>query len=385
MRSCRYFAFALFAAAALRLPAFADQAVQILIVTGDRETSPDACEAADRLAGKDSSASNKSGFRHVALDKATFLDPASLKKTIVEYSADPRIRGIVVSPAMAGTASAFQAVKDKRIDVSCAAIDSRERTLYIESYADLIVGTDIVARAARLARLARQYGIPRILAIPGTSPYSQDESGLFDAVLSAACADSGVALAVKPAKEGLEPFMKRDAEANPGRTLLWASEVLDPAVLGKFLASGNYVIESPYPSLISDYSGLLAQDARADPGDYQKILKRFEKAAIDSGFAGHLGTWVFPESFVLTSAVSEFLRKNAGKRFSPRYADALLEEIQRSCPGTKPALTQRIDPGTGVKSKNHFLFKEEIYVLGKGFVSPAPSDVPAKYRALDAD
>jgi len=385
MRSSRFFTFALLAAAALQLSAFADQAVQILIITGDETTSPDACVAADRLAGKDSSASNKSGFRHVSLDKATFLDPAALKRTIVEYSADPRIRGIVVSPAMAGTASAFQAVKDKRIDVLCAAIDPKENTLYIESYADLIIGTDIVARATRLARLARLYGIPRIIDMQGKTGFSQDEHDLFDAVLSAACADSGVSLAVKPLKDSPEAFLKKDAESNPAKTLLWVSDPLDPSLEKNFLAAGNYLIESPFPGLAADYAGLLSQGQGPDQGDYQKILKRYEKAAIDSGYAGHLGTWVFPEPYVLTSAVSEFMRKNAGKRFSPRYADALFEEIQRYCPGTKPALVQRTDPETGVKSKNHFLFKEEIYVLGKGFVSPAPEKVLDKYRLIDVD
>jgi hypothetical protein len=382
MRSRRFIAFFFLVAAILQSSAFAEGAVQILIITGDGASSPDAFIAAQRLAGKDSSASKKSGYRHIALDKDSFRDPARLKKTMLEYSIDPRVMGIIVSPAPAGTAAGFQAVKEKRSEIVCAAVDPEESSLYIESYADLVVGTDVVYRAARLARLARQYGISRIIALSGKSPFSSEEDALFNAVLTAACADTGIGLITKPPKESAESFLKKDAESNPGKTLLWSPETLDPLILKTFLGSGNYLIESPYPGLDSDFARLLAQEPGTDSDDYQKTLKRYEKAAIDSGYAGRLGTWIFPQPYVLTSGVAEFLRKNSGKKKSSGDLESLLEEIQRFCPGTKPALVRRTDPDTGVKAKNHFLFKEDTYLLGKGFVPSTQAEGQEKYRML---
>jgi hypothetical protein len=383
MRVRSFIAALLFALSVAGTQGFAD--VQVLIVTGDEATTPDSFIAAQKLAGKDSSASNKSGFRHVSLGKDAFQDPAVLKKTIVDYVDDPRVRAIVVSPAVPGTASAFLAVKKKRADVQCAAIDPKDEYLLIESSADLVLGTDIVYRAVRLARMARMYGIPRVIDMGGKSRFSAEENALFQAVLASACSDAGVGLVSRPAKDAPKDFLKKEIDSNPGKSLMWSPESPDAQTLRSYLASGGFVIESPFPSLNEDFSRLLFQDPSADRGDYQKILKRYEKSAIDSGFAGRLGTWIFPEAYVLTSGTAEYLRKTADKKNSSFNADELLADIQKYCPGAKPGIVRRTDPDTGIKSKNHFLFKEEAYILGKGFVTPSPSEVQDKYRLISPE
>lgn len=356
--------------------------VQVLIVTGSESFCAEAHAAAARLAAKEPSASNRSGYRHLVLEDSSFLDPSSLKKTISGFANDPRVKGIVVSPSPSGTAAGFKAAREIREDILCAAVNPAEAPLLIEANADLVVGTDTVGRALRLARLARQCGVKRILFLPENPPFSAEENARFDAVLAAACAESGVELSVKPPKESADSFLNKSAEAGSPKSLLWSATTLDSAILRSFLDAGNYILDSPKARLASDYAELLAQDPLADSGDYQKILKRYEKAAIDAGYAGRLGTWIFPEAYVLTSGVSEFIRKNPGKKISSRDAKPLLQEIQRFCPGTKPTLAQRVDPDTGVKARNHFRFTEEIYVLGRGFLSQSPSGIPDTYQLI---
>jgi hypothetical protein len=60
-------------------------------------------------------------------------------------------------------------------------------------------------------------------------------------------------------------------------------------------------------------------------------------------------------------------------------ADFIRAKVAAETGNGKLLLISRIDPETGVRARNHYLFREDLYVLGKGLLPANGIDVPAKY------
>jgi hypothetical protein len=356
----------------------ANPSQEIAVITGGQEKSRDAFAAGKKLASQ----SPKGTYRHVALDPDAYSDSGKAQKAITDIALDPKVRAVIVSPAPPGCAAAFSTARQKRPDLICVALDPEENDLLIESSADLVISTDIVSRAVRLALVARQFGIPRILFASGAPSFPSESEKRFMTVLAAACADMGIELIQKDARQRAQAFVDQQLLQADGKSLLWSSERLSPESMRAYLSKGGYFLESPQPNLVDDFSAIFSVDSRTDGAEYQKILKKYEKAAIDSNMAGRVGSWIFPEPYALTMGMAEFLRKNPGTKLSTRDQAAILEEIGANCPGTKATLASKVDPGSGVKCRNHYFFKENLYLLGKGFISVSAQEIPEKYQRL---
>ncbi len=372
-------AVSVFAALTLAAPALAAQDTgRILYLSGGMEFSPDAFIAGKKA--REASPGQAKRIQHEILDSKLFASSAEYAQAIRKAAQDSKLSVIILNPAAKGSAAAFLSLKEARPELRCVAINPQEDDLLIEAAADLIISSDVVSRAYRLARIAKQFGLTRMIFLPGNSGFSSDADRRFQAVLSAACLDFGLEYLAKPAKSETASFLQE--EGAKGKSLLWASSLPPALALSQYLKAGNYLIESPAPSLQPDFSALLSIGAVNDREDYPKLLKRFEKAAIDSGFAGRIGTWIYPEAYALGSGVLSFLQKPAGKKITSASMREALEEIGKFCPGTKPQLSQKIDAVSGLRAKNHYYFRQDSYILGRGFFSVPPQDIPGKYQLL---
>jgi hypothetical protein len=369
------FAFALLPC---RLAFAADPSQEIAVITGAQEKTRDAFAAGKKLASQ----SAKGTYRHIVLGPDAFSDSGKAQKAITDIALDPKVKAVIVSPAPSGCAVAFSMARQKRPELICVALDPWENDLLIESSADLVISTDVVSRAVRLALVARQFGIARILYASGMPSFPSETDKRFLTVLAAACGDMGIELIQKDSRQGAQAFLDQQLAQTDVKSLLWCSERLSPESMRAYLSQGGYFLESPQPNLVDDFSAIFSVDSKTDGAEYQKILKKYEKAAIDSNMAGHVGSWIFPEPYALTMGMAEFLRENPGTKLSTRDQAAILEEISAHCPGTKATLASKVDPSSGVKCRNHYFFKENLYLLGKGFISVTAQEIPEKYQRL---
>jgi hypothetical protein len=362
------------------LPAWTEDpsvaAIGILLITGQADAHIDEFSMA---AGLEKRSTGRT-VRHQAVDGKVFSAPGVLTERIVSLADIVGARALVVSPASAGTADAFKRLREKYPEMVLIAVRPADPALAIEAWADLVLDVDWIARAYYLAKLAGQYGLREIVVAGNTGMSSDAEEAFLRRSLASATAENGLGLTILPETGNRVAAIESRIAETGGKMLFWAGNSADRLALSKAaLKGGAFILEPSEPSLLVDFPALVGYDPRPDSGNYAKILKRAERAAIEAGEAGRLGTWALPPGYALTALGAEMAEAALKKRGSVKDAKLLQEKTALILSGTKFALTRRLDPATGVKASNHFLLREDIYVLGKGYLPASQTETPPKY------
>jgi hypothetical protein len=364
--------------AVLGLNAVAETRDTILIVTGGFEETPDEFWAVAQAQKAGSTASGK--IEHVMLKAEERADAAAISRAIVSRARNPRVKAIIASPAFAGTAAAFAKIGETSPDILRVAVSPQDDALRIESSSDLVLGVDAFSRGYLLARNAHQLGLSELVYVDDGENFSEEDAARFAMNLKAACDEFGIAFSAKPGGQKASDFIAERVSANGGRVLLWANTRQGATPLyQQALSGGASFIETAAPSLLSVFPYLFGYTVSRSTDDYQKVLKKAEKSIIDRGLAGHVGTWLFPAGFTLTASAIDVVQKKQLKSQKSLDISILQDAIQKVAIGTKPVLRYYDDPDTGVRARNHFLFYESVYLLGKGFLPAMAEAIPARY------
>ena len=79
-------------------------------------------------------------------------------QTIVNLSADPLMKAIIVNQSVPGVTEAFRKIKESHPDIICIAGESHEDLPEIGSAADLVCNNDFVSRGYLIIRTAHELG-----------------------------------------------------------------------------------------------------------------------------------------------------------------------------------------------------------------------------------
>jgi hypothetical protein len=351
----------------------------IVLATGAATEFPDADSAARGLERKGQSFV----CRQLTLDNKVLSNPALLSERLQAYVSGVRAKAVILNPAAVGTARAFNKLRDANPGIILIAIAPEDPSLDIEAASDLVLDVDWVGRAVLLARVSGQYGLKEILYSPDLPAKGSEGRRLFKDVLSAAAADMGLGFMEMPGTGDRLGFLRERLSSTSGKLLLWPGDNKDSTdFLIQIRDGAGYVLERPDPSGLIQYPALFGFDPAAAGGDYQKLLKSAERNAIEEGAAGRFGLWEIPGDWALTRAAAQMAFEAAAKPALLQDAAYIQGKIAREMDGVKFRLSPRIDPDTGVRSRNHYLFQEDLYVLGKGFIPAGKTEIPGKYYLI---
>jgi hypothetical protein len=371
-------------------------APRVVAITPPEASAPGEFRGAEAFA-RDYASSGGTAIHAVLPDAAKARDAGAVAAFIAEAAADPRVRAILVAPARAGTAEGFRRAKEgraggARAELLCVASGSGEDELALESSADLVVDLDRVYRAYLLPWAAKKMGAKALVAA-----YAREEEGDPAAVrersiMSAASADLGLRFAAMtaPAGVGAAAFARAGTGAwlrdyGPDAALYCSDPSLVGPILAGAIAGGGIVVDAAAEATRAAYASALGLDLSSAKGDPKRELRLLEAAAAGLGEGGRLGVWDAGYAEASARGLGEYaMRVCSGAARKDELKD-LVAALDARSGGAAWLADYDVDPDTGVRSANRVLLRQDVYVLGKGYLQSALQVVPSKYLALRTD
>jgi hypothetical protein len=373
-------------------------APRVVIATPSEAAAPGEFRGAEAFVRDYSGAKAGGEALHAVFpDKLKPSDPEAVAGFIAETAADSRVRAIVVDPAPAGTAEGFRRAKEARARgpraeaaaLLCVASGAGDDRLLIESAADLVVDLDRVYRAYLIPWAAKKMGAGSLVAAYARDESSDPDSARERAIMSAAAADLGLRFAAMTAPAGVDAaaFVRASTgawlrEYGPDAALYCSDPALAPPLLAGAIAGGGIVVDAAGAATRASYAAALGLALSSAKGDPKKELRLLEDAVGSVGERGRLGLWEAGYSESSARGLGEFaMRVCRGESRKDEVKD-LVSALDSRSSGAGWLADYDIDPGTGVRSANRVLLRQDVYVLGKGYLQSALQAVPAKYLAM---
>ena len=212
-------------------------------------------------------------------------------QSIVNLSADPLMKAIIVNQAVPGTTEAFRKIKETRPDIICIAGEAHEDLPEIGSAADLVTNNDFVSRGYLIIRTAHELGCDTFVHISFPRHMSYETMSRRVAIMKAACEEFGMKFVLETAPDptsdvgvsGAQAYILEQVPAwvekyGQKAAYFCTNDAHTEPLLKQLLEYGGYFIEADLPSPTMGYPGALGIDLTAEAGDFQKILAKVEAA-----------------------------------------------------------------------------------------------------------
>ena len=316
-------------------------------------------------------------------------------QTIVNLSADPEMKAIIVNQAVPGTAEAFRQIKERRPDIICIAGESHEDLPVIGDAADLVTNNDFVARGYLMIRTAHELGCDTFVHISFPRHMSYETMSRRVAVMKAACEEFGMNFVLETAPDptqsdvgtpGAQAYILEHApewieKYGKNSAYFCTNDAHTEPLLKQLLAYGGYFIEADLPSPLMGYPGALGIDLTEAGGDFDKILAAVEAAVVEKGGAGRFGTWAYSYGYTVSAGLAQHAYNVIKGESELCDIDAIAEAFQEYSPKAEWNGSGYTDATTGVKSENVFLVYQDTYIMGDPghFMGSTQIEVPEKY------
>ena len=316
-------------------------------------------------------------------------------QTIVNLSADPDMKAIIVNQAVPGTAEAFRQIKESRPDIICIAGESHEDLPVIGSAADLVTNNDFVARGYLMIRTAHELGCDTFVHISFPRHMSYETMSRRVAVMKAACEEFGMNFVLETAPDptqsdvgtpGAQAYILEHApewieKYGKNSAYFCTNDAHTEPLLKQLLAYGGYFIEADLPSPLMGYPGALGIDLTEAGGDFEKILSAVEAAVVEKGGAGRFGTWAYSYGYTVSAGLAQHAYNVIKGESELCDIDDIAKAFQEYSPKAEWNGSGYTDATTGVKSENVFLVYQDTYIMGDPghYMGSTKIEVPEKY------
>ncbi|MDR1297446.1 MAG: DUF3798 domain-containing protein [Deltaproteobacteria bacterium] len=337
-------------------------------------------------------------IRHVVYPDEYLDDEKAAADLIASLADDPLLKVVVVNQAIPGTAEGFRRVKEARPDVICLAGEPHESAEIITQTADLVVAGDFISRGYLLPYSARELGADTFVHISFKRHLGYESMRQRLNIMRQACLDLGLDFAQEEAPDpageaGPDGAQRHITETYPGWLAKYGPETAFFAtndahtepLIRQLIAHGGYFIEADIPSPLLGYPAALNLDLQPHLGQWETILKIVEKAVVDSGGSGRLGTWAYPLGFTQTAGLLEFGKLLAEDQTSLSDIQVLLQCLGIFSPGARWNGSFLNDPVSGKPLRNYLLVYQDTYVFGLGYLGTTQVEIPDKYYAITPD
>ena len=315
-------------------------------------------------------------------------------QSIVNLSADPLMKAIIVNQAVPGTTEAFRKIKETRPDIICIAGEAHEDLPEISSAADLVTNNDFVSRGYLIIRTAHELGCDTFVHISFPRHMSYETMSRRVAIMKAACEEFGMKFVLETAPDptsdvgvsGAQAYILEQVPAwvekyGQKAAYFCTNDAHTEPLLKRLLECGGYFIEADLPSPLMGYPGALGIDLTEEAGDFEKILTKVESAIVEKGGADHFGTWAYSYGYTLSAGLALHAKNVLDGKSELMDMDDVAAALQVYSPKAAWNGASYTNATTGVKSDNVFLIYQDTYIMGDPghFMGNADVEIPEKY------
>jgi len=388
--------FALIAAALMATAAFAAKPeFHIGVATLTVSQAEDTYRGAERLIKEYGDVDRGGIIKHVTMPDNFMSEMETTISQIVGLADDPLMKVIVVDDAIPGTTEAFRRVKEKRKDILCFAGEPQEDPNVITSTADFAIGVDNIMRGYLIINTAKKLGAKTFVHISFPRHMSYELLSRRRAIMEQACKDLGLKFAFETAPDptsdvgvaGAQQFILEKVPAwvekyGKETAFFCTNDAQTEPLLKQVAKCGALFVEPDLPSPLMGYPGAFGIDLKNEAGNWPAIMKKVEKAVIDAGGKGRMGTWPYSYGWSTVCALAEY-----GKRITEGKAKLYNTKDLWACydkytPGAAWNGAPYFDMARQMKIKKFVLVYEDTYVFGRGYMKVTDVDVPEKYLKI---
>ena len=318
-------------------------------------------------------------------------------QSIVNLSADPLMKAIIVNQAVPGTTEAFRKIKETRPDIICIAGEAHEDLPEISSAADLVTNNDFVSRGYLIIRTAHELGCDTFVHISFPRHMSYETMSRRVAIMKAACEEFGMKFVLETAPDptsdvgvsGAQAYILEQVPAwvekyGQKAAYFCTNDAHTEPLLKRLLECGGYFIEADLPSPLMGYPGALGLDLTEEAGDFEKILTKVESAIVEKGGADHFGTWAYSYGYTLSAGLALHAKNVLDGKSELKDMDDVAAALQVYSPKAAWNGASYTNATTGAKSENVFLIYQDTYIMGDPghFMGNADVEIPEKYFTI---
>ena len=318
-------------------------------------------------------------------------------QSIVNLSADPLMKAIIVNQAVPGTTEAFRKIKETRPDIICIAGEAHEDLPEISSAADLVTNNDFVSRGYLIIRTAHELGCDTFVHISFPRHMSYETMSRRVAIMKAACEEFGMKFVLETAPDptsdvgvsGAQAYILEQVPAwvekyGQNAAYFCTNDAHTEPLLKRLLEYGGYFIEADLPSPLMGYPGALGIDLTEEAGDFEKILTKVESAIVEKGGADHFGTWAYSYGYTLSAGLALHAKNVLDGKSELKDMDDVAAALQVYSPKAAWNGASYTNATTGAKSENVFLIYQDTYIMGDPghFMGNATVEIPEKYFTI---
>ena len=315
-------------------------------------------------------------------------------QSIVNLSADPLMKAIIVNQAVPGTTEAFRKIKETRPDIICIAGEAHEDLPEISSAAALVTNNDFVSRGYLIIRTAHELGCDTFVHISFPRHMSYETMSRRVAIMKAACEEFGMKFVLETAPDptsdvgvsGAQAYILEQVPAwvekyGQKAAYFCTNDAHTEPLLKRLLECGGYFIEADLPSPLMGYPGALGIDLTEEAGDFEKILTKVESAIVEKGGADHFGTWAYSYGYTLSAGLALHAKNVLDGKSELKDMDDVAAALQVYSPKAAWNGASYTNATTGAKSENVFLIYQDTYIMGDPghFMGNADVEIPEKY------
>ena len=315
-------------------------------------------------------------------------------QSIVNLSADPLMKAIIVNQSVPGTTEAFRKIKETRPDIICIAGEAHEDLPEIGSAADLVTNNDFVSRGYLIIRTAHELGCDTFVHISFPRHMSYETMSRRVAIMKAACEEFGMKFVLETAPDptsdvgvsGAQAYILEQVPAwvekyGQKAAYFCTNDAHTEPLLKQLLQYGGYFIEADLPSPLMGYPGALGIDLTEEAGDFEKILTKVESAIVEKGGADHFGTWAYSYGYTLSAGLALHAKNVLDGKSELKDMDDVAAALQVYSPKAAWNGASYTNATTGAKSENVFLIYQDTYIMGDPghFMGNADVEIPEKY------
>ena len=315
-------------------------------------------------------------------------------QSIVNLSADPLMKAIIVNQSVPGTTEAFRKIKETRPDIICIAGEAHEDLPEIGSAADLVTNNDFVSRGYLIIRTAHELGCDTFVHISFPRHMSYETMSRRVAIMKAACEEFGMKFVLETAPDptsdvgvsGAQAYILEQVPAwvekyGQKAAYFCTNDAHTEPLLKRLLECGGYFIEADLPSPLMGYPGALGIDLTEEAGDFEKILTKVESAIVEKGGADHFGTWAYSYGYTLSAGLALYAKNVLDGKSELKDMDDVAAALQVYSPKAAWNGASYTNATTGAKSENVFLIYQDTYIMGDPghFMGNADVEIPEKY------
>ena len=315
-------------------------------------------------------------------------------QSIVNLSADPLMKAIIVNQSVPGTTEAFRKIKETRPDIICIAGEAHEDLPEIGSAADLVTNNDFVSRGYLIIRTAHELGCDTFVHISFPRHMSYETMSRRVAIMKAACEEFGMKFVLETAPDptsdvgvsGAQAYILEQVPAwvekyGQKAAYFCTNDAHTEPLLKRLLECGGYFIEADLPSPLMGYPGALGIDLTEEAGDFEKILTKVESAIVEKGGADHFGTWAYSYGYVTSAGLAQHAMNVIKGESELADIDDIAKAYHQFSPDASWNGSNYTNATTGAKSENVFLIYQDTYIMGDPghFMGNADVEIPEKY------